>query len=56
MKHWVNIFLHPYEKKRFYVTATYPTKKAAIAGLGKGRKGNKNQTYVATVDIIINKQ
>lgn len=52
-KHWVNIFLSPYDKKRFYISMTHPTQEAAITALGKGRKGNKNQTYIGTVDINI---
>lgn len=32
---------------------THPTKKKAVESLGKGKKGNKNQTFIATIKIKI---
>jgi hypothetical protein len=52
-KHWVNVFLSPYDSKRFYLSMTHPTKKRAVESLGKGKKGNKNQTFIATIKIEI---
>ena len=54
MKVWVNVFLSPYSKKRFYISSSYNTKELAIKGLGKGANGNKNQTYIDTVPLNIN--
>lgn len=56
MSVWVNVFLHPYDRKRFYINATYPTKEEAITGLGKGAKGRKTQTYIDTIEIKLNYQ
>ena len=53
MQIWVNVFLAPLNKNRFYLSMSYPTREAALAALGKGKSGNKNQTYVATIPVRI---
>ena len=52
---WVNVFYAPYtHKTRFYLSLSYPTKRSAVKALGTGRHGNKNQTYVDTIEVALN--
>lgn len=50
---YVNVFLAPYcsDRQRFYISMSYPTKKAAVDGLGKGKTGRKTQTYIGTFPL-----
>lgn len=53
-KYWVNVFVHPLDKTRLYVSVSYPSKAAAVEGLGKGATGRKTQTFIATIAILVN--